>query len=148
MRGIALTLLLFPLAAASAPAQPAVEPLDQELKQAETEQAVAEAQAARLEGVAARARGDARVSMPNGRRPPRASTLRRRGSARPTCDYDWLRRKSPPSVSGLRPNSSRCHPCSPAWRRWRGARRCWCSPTAAVPTNLSACACCSTRRCP
>ena len=55
----ALTLLLFPLAAASAPAQPAVEPLDQELKQAETEQAVAEAQAARLEGVAARARGDA-----------------------------------------------------------------------------------------
>ena len=40
----------------------AVEPLDQELKQAETEQAVAEAQAARLEGVAARARGDADAS--------------------------------------------------------------------------------------
>src|SRR4051812_15931545 len=57
---LALPLLLTPLLlAASAPVQPAAEPLDQTLKEARAEQAAAENQAARLLRVADQARGQA-----------------------------------------------------------------------------------------
>jgi septal ring factor EnvC (AmiA/AmiB activator) len=60
MRPVAFAALLMPLlVAASAPAQPAAEPLDQALKAARAEQASAEAEAARLGRVAAAARGEA-----------------------------------------------------------------------------------------
>jgi septal ring factor EnvC (AmiA/AmiB activator) len=59
MRSIAMILLLAPLVAASAPAQPQATPLEQQLQQARGEQAVAEAETARLEKAAAAARGEA-----------------------------------------------------------------------------------------
>jgi septal ring factor EnvC (AmiA/AmiB activator) len=52
-------MLLPPLLAASAPAQPQVPPLEAALRQAQAEQATAEAQTARLEKAAAEARGEA-----------------------------------------------------------------------------------------
>ncbi|WP_155265359.1 hypothetical protein, partial [Sphingomonas segetis] len=55
-----VTLLLAPLLlAASAPAQPAAEPLDRALQAARTEQASAEAEAERLGKLAAMASGEA-----------------------------------------------------------------------------------------
>ena len=54
-----MILLLAPLVAASAPAQPQATPLEQQLQQARGEQAVAEAETARLEKAAAAARGEA-----------------------------------------------------------------------------------------
>ena len=54
-----IALLLIPLLAASAPAQPQAEPLDNQLKQARAEQAAAEAEAAKLQQTAARAKGEA-----------------------------------------------------------------------------------------
>jgi len=59
MRRIALALLLTPLLAASAPAQPDAEPLQQALQQARAEQASAETQTSRLEQAAASARNEA-----------------------------------------------------------------------------------------
>jgi septal ring factor EnvC (AmiA/AmiB activator) len=60
MRALALAFLLAPLVlAGSAPAQPAGEPLNSELKRARSEQAAAEAQAAKLEKAVAHARGEA-----------------------------------------------------------------------------------------
>ena len=59
MRRAAFTLLLTPLLAASAPAQPQAQTLEQTLKQAQAEQASADAQTARLEQAAASARGEA-----------------------------------------------------------------------------------------
>jgi murein hydrolase activator len=60
MARLALPLLLTPLLlAASAPVQPAAEPLDQTLRQARAEQTAAENQAARLLRVADQARGQA-----------------------------------------------------------------------------------------
>jgi septal ring factor EnvC (AmiA/AmiB activator) len=59
MRVLALALLLAPLAAASAPARPEVQPLDQSLKEARSEQASAEAETARLEKLAGSARSEA-----------------------------------------------------------------------------------------
>ena len=59
MRRLALALLLTPLAAASAPAQPQPSPLQTALKQATADQAAAEAETARLENAAANARGEA-----------------------------------------------------------------------------------------
>src|SRR5436305_12685776 len=56
---LAFALSLFPVLAASAPAQPAGEPLDAELQRARGEQAAAEAQAAKLEQAAAGARSEA-----------------------------------------------------------------------------------------
>ena len=60
MRSAALAILFIPLlaAAASAPIQPAAQPLDETLRQARAEQATAEAQAARLLRAADAARGD------------------------------------------------------------------------------------------
>jgi septal ring factor EnvC (AmiA/AmiB activator) len=59
MKGTAIALLLVPLLAASAPAQPQAEPLDNRLRQARAEQAAAEAEAAKLQQTAARAKGEA-----------------------------------------------------------------------------------------
>ena len=59
MRRAVLALLLTPLLAASAPAQPQAQTLEQALKQAQAEQASADAQTARLEQAAASARGEA-----------------------------------------------------------------------------------------
>lgn len=59
MRPLAIVLLLTPLIAASAPAQPPAIPLEQQLKQARIEQAAADAQTARLEKAAAAARSEA-----------------------------------------------------------------------------------------
>jgi septal ring factor EnvC (AmiA/AmiB activator) len=59
MARIAIVLLLCPLLAASALAQPAGQPLDAALKQAEIEQSAAEAQTVRLEKAASQARGEA-----------------------------------------------------------------------------------------
>jgi septal ring factor EnvC (AmiA/AmiB activator) len=59
MRRFAAALLLTPLLAASAPAQPDAQPLDQALREARAEQASAEAETARLERAAASARNDA-----------------------------------------------------------------------------------------
>jgi septal ring factor EnvC (AmiA/AmiB activator) len=56
MRPTALALLLTPLLAASAPAQPQRQPLEQAVRQAQAEQATAEAETARLETIASRAR--------------------------------------------------------------------------------------------
>ena len=60
MRSAALAILFIPVlaAAASAPVQPAAQPLDETLRQARAEQANAEAQAARLLRAADAARGD------------------------------------------------------------------------------------------
>src|SRR5689334_3171830 len=55
----ALALALVPLLAASAPAQPQGQPLDDQLKQARAEQVAAEAETAKLEQTAARAKGEA-----------------------------------------------------------------------------------------
>src|SRR5215210_7267495 len=57
MRRVA-ALLLCPLLAASALAQPAVEPLDAQLRQARAEQTAAEAETAKLQQAASRARGE------------------------------------------------------------------------------------------
>jgi septal ring factor EnvC (AmiA/AmiB activator) len=55
-----VAILVVPLIiAASAPAQPQLPPLDQQLRQARTEQASAEAETARLEAIAAKARSEA-----------------------------------------------------------------------------------------
>jgi septal ring factor EnvC (AmiA/AmiB activator) len=59
MRRLAFALLLTPLVAASAPAEPQSSPLQAALKQAMADQAAAEAQTARLENAAANARGEA-----------------------------------------------------------------------------------------
>lgn len=59
MKGTAIALLLVPLLAASAPAQPQAGPLDNRLRQARAEQAAAEAEAAKLQQTAARAKGEA-----------------------------------------------------------------------------------------
>jgi septal ring factor EnvC (AmiA/AmiB activator) len=59
MKPAAIALLLFPLVAASAPAQPQAQPLEQTLKAAQAEQAAAEAETARLEKAASEARGEA-----------------------------------------------------------------------------------------
>jgi septal ring factor EnvC (AmiA/AmiB activator) len=59
MKPAALAMLLFPLVAASAPAQPQAQPLEQTLKAAQAEQAAAEAETARLEKAASEARGEA-----------------------------------------------------------------------------------------
>ncbi|NUQ17294.1 MAG: peptidoglycan DD-metalloendopeptidase family protein [Sphingomonas sp.] len=59
MRRFALALLLTPLLAGSAPAQPQPEPLQQALQQARAEQASAEAETARLDRVAGSARDEA-----------------------------------------------------------------------------------------
>ena len=59
MRLVALALLLTPLLAASAPAQPQRQPLEQKVRQAQAEQATAEAETARLEKIASRARDEA-----------------------------------------------------------------------------------------
>ena len=59
MTPLAMILLLTPLIAASAPAQPQATPLEQQLQQARGEQAAAEAETARLEKAAAAARGEA-----------------------------------------------------------------------------------------
>ena len=60
MRPLAFATLLMPLlVAASAPARPAAQPLDQALKAARAEQASAEAEEARLGRIAAAARGEA-----------------------------------------------------------------------------------------
>jgi septal ring factor EnvC (AmiA/AmiB activator) len=59
MRPLAMILLLTPLVAASAPAQPQATQLEQQLQQARGEQAAAEAETARLEKAAAAARGEA-----------------------------------------------------------------------------------------
>jgi len=59
MRPLAIALLLTPLLAASAPAPPQAQPLEQALGQARAEQASAQAETARLEKAAAAARGDA-----------------------------------------------------------------------------------------
>jgi murein hydrolase activator len=59
MKQLAIALLLTPLLAASAPAQPQARPLEQALSQARAEQASAEAETARLEKAAAEARGEA-----------------------------------------------------------------------------------------
>ena len=59
MRAIAFALLLTPLLAASAPAQPQPEPLEQAVKEAQAEQAAAETETARLEKQASAARTDA-----------------------------------------------------------------------------------------
>lgn len=59
MRGIAFALLLCPLVAASAFAQPAAEPLSAALISARSDQAAAEAETARLETIAVNARGEA-----------------------------------------------------------------------------------------
>ena len=59
MRGVALALLLAPLATASALAEDRASTLDTELHQALSEQAAAEAQTARLERAAEQARGEA-----------------------------------------------------------------------------------------
>ena len=59
MKQAAVALLLVPLLAASAPAQPQSQPLDDQLKQARAEQAAAEAQTAKLEQAAARSKGEA-----------------------------------------------------------------------------------------
>ena len=59
MRPGAVALLLVPLLAASAPARPQAQPLDDQLKQARAEQVAAEGEAAKLEQAAARAKGEA-----------------------------------------------------------------------------------------
>jgi len=59
MRRLAIALLLTPLIAASAPAEPQPSPLQDALHQAEAEQAAADAQTARLERAAAGARNEA-----------------------------------------------------------------------------------------
>lgn len=59
MRFIGLALLLTPLVAASAPAQPQRQPLEQKVRQAQAQQATAEAETARLEKIASRARDEA-----------------------------------------------------------------------------------------
>ena len=59
MRRMALVWMCLPFAAASAPVQPTVTPLDAELDQARAEQAVAEADTARLERAASNARNQA-----------------------------------------------------------------------------------------
>jgi len=59
MKRVAILFVLVPLVAASAPAQPQAEPLDNQLKEARAEQAAAEAEAAKLEQMAARAKGEA-----------------------------------------------------------------------------------------
>jgi len=59
MKRLALALLLTPLVAASAPAQPQSSPLQVALKQALADQAAADAQTARLEKAAASARSEA-----------------------------------------------------------------------------------------
>jgi septal ring factor EnvC (AmiA/AmiB activator) len=60
MRALGLTLLLLPLAlSASAPAQPAGEPLDEALQRARAEQAAAEREEAALDTAASKARGQA-----------------------------------------------------------------------------------------
>jgi septal ring factor EnvC (AmiA/AmiB activator) len=59
MRRLAFALVLTPLVAASAPAEPQSSPLQAALKQAMADQAAAEAQTARLENAAANARGEA-----------------------------------------------------------------------------------------
>jgi septal ring factor EnvC (AmiA/AmiB activator) len=59
MKLVALALLLTPFLAASAPAQPQRQPLEQKVRQAQAEQASAEAETARLEKIASRARDEA-----------------------------------------------------------------------------------------
>jgi septal ring factor EnvC (AmiA/AmiB activator) len=59
MRAAASALILGSLAAASAPARPQAEPLEQALTQARAEQATAEARTARLEQIAGNARSEA-----------------------------------------------------------------------------------------
>ena len=59
MKRLAIALLLMPLLAGSAPAQPQLPPLEQALREARAEQAAAEAETARLEKSAASARNDA-----------------------------------------------------------------------------------------
>lgn len=58
MKRAACAILLFPLLAASAPAQPPATPLEQALKEARAEQASAEAETRKLEQVAEQARGE------------------------------------------------------------------------------------------
>jgi murein hydrolase activator len=59
MRPAALALLMMPLLAASAPAPPQGQPLEQALNQARAEQGAAEAETARLQAIAAQARDQA-----------------------------------------------------------------------------------------
>lgn len=59
MRPLAIALLLTPFVAASAPAQPQAQPLEQALAAARAEQASAETETTRLETAAAKARGEA-----------------------------------------------------------------------------------------
>lgn len=59
MRRAVLLLLVCPLLAASALAQPVAEPLDNQLRRARAEEAAAEAEAARLEKAASQAKGQA-----------------------------------------------------------------------------------------